>query len=349
MRIPARSPHAVLALQLVESLQSRFVRRLEALSRETNEDAHRPFTVIEWLRDEGRHGGGERHATAGTPMFDGASINVSQVQYDDDPSKRLASATALSAIIHPNHSHAPSIHMHISWTEMRDASGYFRIMADLNPAIAYPSDTTKFESALRCAAPVSFDHARAQGDRYFYIPALGRHRGVSHFYLEGYATGDVAADAGLARAVAEATIDVYTEILTQAIGRTEREGDRARQLAYHTLYMFQVLTLDRGTTSGLLVHDQNDVGILGSLPSHIDRSLLSSWIPKLPAPQPDLLTAIVDALPETTPVAITDPLKRTLAAIVRAHYRAHPQALELQASADVIPPTIANHTATVGS
>jgi len=35
-------------------------------------------------------------------------------------------------------------------------------------------------------------------------------------------------------------------------------------------------TADRGTTSGLLVHDENDVGILGSLPSHVDKKLLES-------------------------------------------------------------------------
>ena len=71
----------------------------------------------------------------------------------------------------------------------------------------------------------------------------------------------------------------------------------AQQLAYHTLYFFQVLTLDRGTTSGLLVHDQNDLGIMGSLPAWVDR----------------------------------------------AHYRAHPEAVALQAAGDVVPPTVATH------
>ena len=37
---------------------------------------------------------------------------------------------------------------------------------------------------------------------------------------------------------------------------------------------FGVLILNRCTTSGLLVHDQNDVGIIGSLPSHVNRLLL---------------------------------------------------------------------------
>ena len=32
--------------------------------------------------------------------------------------------------------YAPSIHMHISWTELKSGKGTWRIMADLNPSIA---------------------------------------------------------------------------------------------------------------------------------------------------------------------------------------------------------------------
>jgi coproporphyrinogen III oxidase len=36
-------------------------------------------------------------------VFDRASVNVSQVHYADEPTRKLASATALSTIIHPAH------------------------------------------------------------------------------------------------------------------------------------------------------------------------------------------------------------------------------------------------------
>jgi coproporphyrinogen III oxidase len=112
---------------------------------------------------------------------------------------------------------------------------------------------------------------------------------------------------------------------------------------YHTVYLFQVLTLDRGTTSGLLVHGDNDVGILGSLPSRVDRALLASWRDRVPEVQAPLVDALVEALEpgETSPVDV--PAKRRLADAVRAHYRAHPEALQLQARGDVLPPTVANH------
>ena len=302
------------------------------------------FTAVTWLRDDGRHGGGTRFEIGDTAVFDRGSINVSQVHYDDDPDKRLASASALSTIIHPSNPHAPSVHMHYSFTEMRDGSGYWRLMADLNPSIPYAADTERFVASLRAAAPEQYERAAAEGDRYFHIPVLGRHRGVTHFYLEGYRT-EFEADAALVRRVGEAMIDAYCGILGNALRErpTVTADDRARQLAYHTLYLFQVLTLDRGTTSGLLVHDQNDAGILGSLPSHVDRALLASWEPRMPPPQEALVRAIVAALPDEAPSLVTVESKLALAEALRQHYRAHPAALELQASAEIVPPTVANH------
>ncbi|MCA9705828.1 MAG: coproporphyrinogen III oxidase [Myxococcales bacterium] len=342
-RTYARSDRATRARALVEGLQRRFGDQLEARSRALGTD--RPFEEVEWLRDEGRHGGGMRRATGDTPVFDRGSVNVSQVHYDDDPTRPLASATALSTIIHPRSPHAPSIHMHFSWTELRDGSGYWRLMADLNPAIPYEEDARAFGRMLREAAPEQYEHAAAQGDRYFYIPALERHRGVSHFYLEGYRTDDPAADEALVRRVGEAAIDHYCALLPRALERHPdvTAEDRARQLEYHTIYLFQVLTLDRGTTSGLLVHDQNDVGIMGSLPSHVDRARLASWRDRVPAPQGELVDALVAALPDRHPSPVTVAAKQALAQAVRQHYRAYPEALALQAAGDVIPPTVANH------
>ena len=341
--ILARSPSAAVALQLVTALQQRMVTAQEALSRAAASNER--FSSVTWERDQGRHGGGTRLAIADTPVFDRASVNVSQVHYDDDPAKRLASATALSTIVHPRHPLAPSAHIHVSWTEMRDGTGYWRIMADLNPALAVDADRDRFLAALRAVAAPVFDEAVRQGDSYFYIPALDRHRGVAHFYLEQYATADRDADRELARTVGEVAIDTYASIVGDALRAVAPATDasHAAQLAYHTLYLFQVLTLDRGTTSGLLVHDQNDVGILGSLPSRVDRELLASWRARVPAPVDVLVDALVAALPAERVALVDDGVKRRLAAAVRTFYSAHPDALALQARGDVIAPTVANH------
>jgi coproporphyrinogen III oxidase len=235
--------------------------------------------------------------------------------------------------------------MHISWTELRDGSGYWRVMADLNPAVEDPAQTRAFDSALRSAGGETYEEGSKQGDRYFHIPALDRHRGVSHFYLEGYRTGDLKADFDFARSFGETMMDKYPELLQQALEENPEttEDDKAKQLAYHSVYFLQVLTLDRGTTSGLLVHDQNDVGILGSIPSHVDRGLLASWCAKLPAPQDGLLGALVDALPDAHPCPVDDDCRAELAQVVREHYLGHPEALAMQATGNIIPPTVSNH------
>ena len=86
---PASSPRAASVLTLVESLQQRFVEKLEALSGER-------LSNVEWLRDGGRHGGGARFVAVETPHFNRVAVNVSSVHYDDEPAKKLAVATALS-------------------------------------------------------------------------------------------------------------------------------------------------------------------------------------------------------------------------------------------------------------
>jgi coproporphyrinogen III oxidase len=218
-------------------------------------------------------------------------------------------------------------------------------MADLNPAIPSDAHTQRFEERLRERAGATYPEGKTAGDRYFEIPALDRHRGVSHFYLEGYASEDPAADLALARNVGEGVIDLYCELLDEVLdaGLSVEAADEDTQLAYHTAYLLQVLTLDRGTTSGLLVHDQNDLGIMGSLPSFVNRALLASWRERLPELQRPLLDALVGALTDASPSPVSNDVRTALAVAVRDFYRAHPAALELQASGGRIPPTVANH------
>ena len=325
-------------MALLESLQHRFVSALEQL-------AGTPFDSTVWLRDDGRHGGGRRFSTADTSVLGRASVNVSQVHYDDEPDRKLGSASAISTIVHPTHPLAPSVHIHISWTEQKEGRGYWRIMADLNPAIPRDSDRLLFHKALRDAASGLVVEAMEQGDRYFFIPALNRHRGVIHFYLEGYNSGDFASDLALANRIGTAATDTYLSISRHSLQEVTDPTDeqKAAQLAYHTLYFFQVLTLDRGTTTGLLVHDQNDVGILGSLPPRIDKNLLASWRSRMTGPQDRLLDRLLDALPNQGGCEVDDDAKQRLADAVRAHYRKHPEALAMQASGGTTPPTIDNH------
>jgi len=346
--VPSSSSRARSALDLTSALQDVLAKHMETVSIAAGAGKVH-FHPLWWGRDGGQHGGGCRLQQQDTTAFDRISINVSGVHYDDLPTKRLASASALSAIVHPYPGRAPSMHVHISFTEMRDGTGYWRLMTDLNPSHPIASDTAVYRSAIqRAFEPMSggyelFEAAVAQGDRYFYIPALGRHRGAFHCYLEQYTSGEYTADYAFAERFGRAVISAYADCLSRRLHMSVTTEEKQRQLDYHTLYFFQVLTLDRGTTSGLLVHDQNDVGILGSLPSHVDVDLLGTWRSCVSEVQRPLLEALISVLPAEGRVEVTEEIKRGLASEVREFYRHHPDALALQARGDVIPPTVENH------
>lgn len=344
MRIQAKSPEAKIAYRLVEDMQAYFVSKLDDISHTLGES--KLCEPVEWGRDGGVHGGGVRYEARDVSIFDRASVNVSQVHYDDDESKKLSSATAISTIIHPFNPHAPSMHMHISWTQMRDGKGYWRIMADLNPSLKDDVAQKTFDTMLEKTAGTYGEEGVAQGERYFNIPALNRTRGVSHFYLENFNRGDFEADRAFAKHMGQSVIDTYVAITRQALQfhTSYTAEEKAQQLEYHTLYLFQVLTLDRGTTSGLLVHDQNDVGIMGSIPSHVSRELLASWTARMPKPQDELVEALLEALPSVMPTPVETETKKKLANAVRIHYKKYPEALRLQASGESISSTVENHS-----
>ena len=318
MRVPASSQKAQTVLAQLNQVQDYFVNRLQRLSVGTD------FEPIEWLRDEGKHGGGRRLEAMNNTVFNRASVNVSQIQFEDIPDKMLLSATALSTIIHPQHPLAPSVHLHISWTELKNGQQYWRLMADLNPAIVDNHDTLLFNNMLQKAAGPYYTSGVEQGLAYFYIPALKQHRGVSHFYLEGF-TGDANTPEMFAIDFATQVIDCYVQILDEKLARLAPPDDHElqQQLDYHTLYFYQVLTLDKGTTAGLLVHHQNDIGTLASLPAYINRDLLAYWATQTPLPQQLLVKALVALFPQKKSVLITHEIKQKIALCIRAHYKQH--------------------------
>jgi len=337
----AKSQDAINAYTLVRGLQKRFADKLSNLSKELGEN--KAFEEVIWFRDGGLHGGGSRFEARDEQLFNTASVNVSQVHYNEQPMRSLQSATAISTIIHPKNPNVPSIHIHISFTELKDNKSYWRIMADLNPSINNEEDRVVFDKALQNLSNTTYKEGSAQGDKYFNVPALERTRGISHFYLENYKTDNKQADYDFANSFGEGIIDTYVDIITHAFKTRASitEDDLKQQLEYHTLYLFQVLTLDRGTTSGLMIHNQNDVGIMGSLPTFVNRDLLHSWNNKVLKPQDALVNALVEVIGEDGEIDVLT--KARLAEAVRKHYEEYPEALSLQASGNTIPKTVDNH------
>ena len=337
----SKSQDAIKAYELVRALQKRFVDKLDDLSSKFGEN--KKFEEVQWLRNNGLYGGGNRFEARDEVLFNTASVNVSQVHYDKDVTKSLQSASAISTIIHPKNPNVPSIHIHISLTSFKDGNSYWRIMADLNPSLENMEDKKIFDECLKQISKENYEEGTKQGEKYFFIPALNRHRGVSHFYLENYKTEDKQKDFDFALDFGKSVIDTYIDIISNAFEtrKTFSVQDIKKQLDYHTLYLFQVLTLDRGTTSGLLIHNENDVGIMGSLPKFVNKKLLTSWIENMQTPQNELLENIIASIEDNG--VINAQIKEKLAQTVRKHYKKHPDALKYQASGNTIPNTVNNH------
>lgn len=344
--ILASSETAKRALTLLKKHQSNFANLLCQAWKISEEK----ISEVDWLRSGGENGGGNRLVIGPSEKINTASINFSQVHYEEDANRQLSSATALSTIIHPSHPIQPSTHIHVSLTEMKTGKKLWRVMGDLNPSHSNEEDKKDFAGAIsQLVDRELFEHGRKQGDKYFFIPALERHRGVFHFYLEGY-EGETE-EAGFK--LADKFLATVTKCYSEIIGRHETQdlpladGQRDTQLDYHSLYFYQVLLLDRGTTSGILVHNENDQGILGSIPSKVNLDLLRAWSRKSSPLQNKLMTQLIEVFDaDSGIVTVGESEKQRLVDTMRQFYTDNPQALELQAAGFTVPPTVKNHNAT---
>ena len=333
-------------MNIATKMQRVFVNKLRNL--EDKEDSQQDFQPHSWLRDNGLHGGGTRFQSSPTSSaFKQATVNVSSVHFHDLVNYPINSATALSVIVHPKHPLAPSLHFHISYMEPRTGPGYWRMIADLNPAAlegnrhlledARPNSLVLEDSLAKTQYLSSslYKDALEFGDKYFYIPSLRRHRGVYHMFICKLHDDEIKFDDSchLAEDLALRAISTYVDLVQRSLHDFPSESvtieQKEIQLAYHTLYLYQVLTLDRGTTHGLMAHNQNDVGTMGSLPPAIDRELLAAWMSRTPSPQDELLQLILDVIPNDG--VIDDHVRKKLAEIVRTHYRTKKEAREMQA------------------
>jgi hypothetical protein len=129
---------------------------------------------------------------------------------------------------------------------------------------------------------------------------LKKHRGICHFFVGKLDPADLPTGAAeeMAESLAAAAISTYVSLVKRAISAhpstTVTEADQQQQLEYHTLYLFQVLMLDRGTTHGILAHSDNDVGTLGSIPMAVGdilfvRFRFPLWVLVCCSPVPSLL------------------------------------------------------------
>ncbi|MBL8651006.1 MAG: oxygen-dependent coproporphyrinogen oxidase [Sphingopyxis sp.] len=275
-------PQQQAARDWFESLRDRICAEFEAIEAEAGSDAR--FAYTPWDReadglDPGAGGGGVRGVMTGR-VFEKVGVNVSTVggQFAPDFAASIHGAsedpsffaTGISLVAHMANPHAPAVHMNTRF--LVTTRRWFGGGADLNPPIEYAEDTGAFHARLRAACapfgPDVYERYAKWAEDYFYIPHRGVHRGVGGIFYDHLECGDDAEydrNFQLTRAVGEAFLDIFPQIVRRRMGLPFSEAEREAQLIWRGRYAEFNLVYDRGTLFGLKTGGNIDA-ILMSLP-----------------------------------------------------------------------------------
>lgn len=265
-----------------ESLRDRICAEFEAIEAEAG--SHARFQYTPWDREAdglapGAGGGGVRGVMTGQ-VFEKVGVNVSTVGgafapdfaasihgASEDPS---FFATGISLVAHMANPHVPAVHMNTRF--LVTTKRWFGGGADLNPPIPYSQDTDAFHARLRAACtpfgPEVYERYAKWADDYFYIPHRGVHRGVGGIFYDHLECGDDAEydrNFEFTRAVGEAFLDIFPQIVRRRMGLPFTDAEREQQLVWRGRYAEFNLVYDRGTLFGLKTGGNIDA-ILMSLP-----------------------------------------------------------------------------------
>ena len=320
---------------IFSGLQVYFVSKINALALEFGKG--KSCKSILWECDKGKHGKGKYYEARDKTLFNQLCVQVSHIE----------GILQFSATIHPDNPHVPSLHLSASWGKTTEGEPSWKLIADLDPAVMNESSFDKniFSEAIKTSVGNFYDEGILKGDEYSFIPEVGRHRGVFHYCLEAYHTKNLEEGKAFVLALFETAIDAYVSIFStkQMLQSTYTDEKKDEQLAYHTLYFFHLLMKDKDTISALLTCAQNNISVLASLPSFINRDILAIWVELMTKPQDELAAALLKVLPKENPTHVDEKTKKALANAVRKHYKKHPEALSMQASGERVPPTVDNH------
>jgi coproporphyrinogen III oxidase len=249
--------------------------QLEADYRGPESDRLAPgrFVRRPWDRAEG--GGGVMALLRGR-AFEKVGVNVSTVWGEFAPefaaqipgAERDARfwASGISVVTHPRSPHVPPAHMNTR--HIQTTRAWFGGGADLNPIVPDETDTRAFHARLEhaCAQfdPTYYSRFKAWADEYFHLPHRNEPRGVGGIFYD-YLEGDPERDFAFTRAVGEAFLEIYPQLVTRHMDRAWTPAERAYQLERRGRYVEFNLLYDRGTQFGLKTGG-NPEAILMSLP-----------------------------------------------------------------------------------
>jgi coproporphyrinogen III oxidase len=267
-----------------EFLQRRICDQLEQLDAEAPEalypGAPGKFDFRPWTRETGTGGGVGGHFAG--RLFEKAGVHTSGAAARfspemaatmpgaaEDPSYVSAS---ISLIVHPRSPRVPTVHMNTRF--LSTSESWFGGGADLTPMLDVQrtqeaGDTVAFHAAMKAACdgfdPEVYPRYKAWCDEYFFLPHRGETRGVGGIFYDQLDTGDFERDFAFTRAVGEAFLAVYPQIVRRRMAEPWTEADRAEQLVRRGRYVEFNLLYDRGTMFGLKAGGNIET-ILSSMP-----------------------------------------------------------------------------------
>ena len=237
------------------------------------------FETRPWSKPEGHwlRGGGESRLMRGD-VFEKVGVNVSHVGGVFPPKARAQVAGAeesegqfvacgISLVAHMFNPYVPAVHMNLRY--LRTSRAWFGGGSDLTPTFPFVEDTAQFHEALREACdsyrPDAYREFKEGCDRYFYLPHRQEPRGVGGIFFDDLSSADLSADFAFVRAVGEAFLRVFPQIVARRKDTPFDDDAREQLLVKRGRYVEFNLVYDRGTRFGFST-DADPEAYLMSLP-----------------------------------------------------------------------------------
>ena len=264
---------AAAASAYFRDLQGRICAAFEAF------EPRQRFESRPWSKPAGHRlqGGGESRALRGE-VFEKVGVNVSHVWGTLAPEAHAQVAGAresqgrfiacgISLVAHMANPYVPAVHMNLRY--LKTARAWFGGGSDLTPTFPFTEDTQDFHAALQGACdgyrPDAYAEFKAWCERYFYLPHRQEPRGVGGIFFDDLASADPQADFAFVRAVGEAFLGVYPQLVARRRDTPFDAAARERLLYKRGRYVEFNLVYDRGTKFGFQT-DADPEAYLMSLP-----------------------------------------------------------------------------------
>ena len=259
-----------------ESLRDRICAAFEAIEAEAGSDARFDYRPWDRTDPDGTPGGGGVQGLMKGKVFEKVGVNVSTVggRFEGEFGKTIHGAgedprffaTGISLVAHMANPHVPAVHMNTRF--LRTTKQWFGGGADLNPPLPRDEDTADFHARLQAACdahdPEYYPRFKKWADDYFFIPHRGVHRGVGGIFYD-HLEGAFEPSFAFTRAVGEAFLDIYPQLVRRRMDEPFTPADKHAQLVWRGRYAEFNLVYDRGTLFGLKTGGNIDA-ILMSLP-----------------------------------------------------------------------------------